>query len=90
MPEIAAGDVLRVWLKWVMTVNADVLLLMPVSLTAKQRTDLVHSFEVARVHLLFAFTLKTAAAEEVPLRAFAIAHHKPLIAREALRYCLAA
>ena len=72
------------------TANADVLLLQPPdSLTDKQRTDLIHDFEMARAHLLFGFTLKTAAMEEIPLRAFAIAHHNRMIARESLQYCLA-
>ena len=88
MPELSAGDFLRlIENKFEIAIGEALLLLSP-SLTEEQRANLVNDFQLARAHLLFAFSLKTAALHELPLRLFVIAHHNRVVARHCLAFCM--
>ena len=63
MPELSAGGFLRLIENKLEFAIGDVLLLLSPSLTEEQRANLVNDFQLARAHLLFAFSLKTAALQ---------------------------
>ena len=88
MPELSAGDFLRLIENKFHIIIGEVLLLLSPSLTEEQRANLVNDFQLARAHLLFALSLKTAALQELPLRLFVIAHHNRVVARNGLAFCM--
>ena len=86
---MAAGEFHGVVGRLLDTKLASLLLELPNSISASQRTALLTDYENARMHLTFTFALKLASMCTPPRLLYAAAHHNQIVARDALRQCLA-
>jgi len=88
IPEVVAGDFMKLVLELCEVANATICLRMPRDMTSEQKALLMLEFQRGRAHIIFVFAMKLTHVKEQPWNVFACAHFRSVTSKQAVRKAL--